>query len=79
MEERFRVKVRWIGRASRETTASLRGAKLVIPFDAPGTLSVTVGGRPVRSYEDLVQVAREEQEVGREFIEVLVVAPIVGG
>jgi len=81
MSELPKIKVKWwtLGSPDEETTCSLEQAKEVIFGNRPAVL-VFVEGEMINSYEELVQLARQDRYKGKEVLNVaLVVADISGG
>ena len=73
------LKVKWLGKPSQERTIDFEKAKHILPFGSPATFSIILEGQTVNSYDELVQLATEKHHRGRQFLEVVVIAPVVGG
>ena len=77
MEEKLpRLKVRGLGWESGEETWDFEQAKY---FPYKEWLLVTVEGRVVRSYEDVLALALEDQHKDKEYLQVVFLPIMVGG
>ena len=74
-----KLKIKWFVEPFRETTVDFEKAKHILPFGPPHTLSIYLGGQMVSSYDEFVQLATGKHQKNREFLEVIVIAPIGGG
>lgn len=74
-----KLKVRWwyLGCVAEETTYDFEQAKHSL-FSHPGIL-LWVEGQTIRSYEDLAQLASQDDCKDKEFLEAVAMVPIGGG
>jgi len=73
------LKVKWLGQPLQERTIDFEKAKHILPFGSPATLSITVEGQMINSYDELVQLATEKHYRDKQFLEVVVIASVAGG
>ena len=74
-----KLKVKWFLESFSEETIDLEHAKYRLPLGPPYALSVMLDGQRINSYEELVQLAAQDNYKDREFIEVVVLTTIGGG
>ena len=79
MTELPKLRIKWSGKPFWEKTIDLKKARYNLPFDSPATLSITLEGHSIRSYEELVRLATAKPNRDKQLLEVVVIAPLAGG
>lgn len=80
MPELPKLRVKWwsLGSPDVETTCNLEQAKEIVFGNRPAVL-VFLEGEMVNSYEELVQLATQERNKGKEVLNVALVVMEIGG